>query len=99
VVVLGYLASMVFSGVETAAVAGSLSALGAAMFSIGIPKNSVIQYETALKADNFLVMVHGTPEEAIRGRAILGIEKPSRLDAYTGVKQISPPRDKAAATA
>ena len=34
VVVLGYLASMVFSGVETAAVAGSLSALGAAMFSI-----------------------------------------------------------------
>lgn len=99
VVVLGYLASMVFSGVETAAVAGSLSALGAAMFSIGIPKNSVIQYETALKADNFLVMVHGTPEEAIRGRAILGIEKPTRLDVYTGVKQIAPPRDIAAATA
>jgi hypothetical protein len=99
VVVLGYLASMVFSGVETAAVAGSLSALGAAMFSIGIPKNSVVQYETALKADNFLVMVHGTPEEATRARAILGIEKPSRVDVHTGIKRISPPRCIAAATA
>lgn len=83
VVVLGYLASMVFSGVETAAVAGSLSTLGAAMFSIGIPKDSVIQYERALKADNFLVMVHGTPEEGIRARAILGIEKPARLDNHS----------------
>jgi hypothetical protein len=99
VVVLGYLASMVFSGVETAAVAGSLSALGAAMFSIGIPKDSVVQYETALKADKFLVMVHGTPEEATHARAILGIEKPTRLDVHTGVKLISPPHDLAAATA
>ena len=84
VIILGYLASMVFSGVETAVVAGGLSALGAAMFSIGIPKDSVIQYETALKADNFLVMVHGTAEEAVHARAILGIEKPLRLDAHAG---------------
>jgi hypothetical protein len=83
VIILGYLASMVFSGVETAIVAGGLSALGAAMFSIGIPKDSVIQYETALKADNFLVMVHGTAEEAVRARAILGIQKPLRLDAHS----------------
>src|ERR1700727_2293631 len=72
VVVLGYLASMVFSGVETAIVAGGLSAFGAALYSIGIPKDSIIQYETDLKADIFLVMVHGTPDEAVRARAILG---------------------------
>lgn len=84
VVVLGYLASMVLSGVETAIVVGGMSAIGAAMFGIGIPKNSVIQYETELKADNFLLLVHGTPEEAIRARAILGSSKPLRLDAYAG---------------
>jgi hypothetical protein len=84
VVVLGYLASIVLSGVETAIVVGGMSAIGAAMFGIGIPKNSVIQYETELKADNFLLLVHGTPEEAIRARAILGSSKPLRLDAYAG---------------
>jgi hypothetical protein len=83
VVILGYLASMVFSGVETAAVVGGLSALGAAMFSIGVPKDSVIRYETALKADKFLVMVHGTAQETMRARAILGVEKPSSLEVHT----------------
>lgn len=40
-------------------VVGGLSALGAGLVSIGIPKNSVIQYETAVKTDNYLLMVHG----------------------------------------
>ena len=60
VVVLGYLASMAVSGIENAVVVGGLSALGAALYSIGVPKDSVIQYETAVKADSFLVMAHGT---------------------------------------
>jgi hypothetical protein len=63
VVVLGYLAAMVVSGIEIAVVVGGLSALGAALYSIGIPKDSVINYETAVKADGFLVMAHGTAEE------------------------------------
>jgi hypothetical protein len=92
VVVLGYLASMVFSGVETAIVAGGLSAFGAALYSIGIPKDSVIQYETDLKADNFLVMVHGTPDEAVRARAVLGTVNPLRLDVHEGVKQLASPK-------
>jgi len=91
VVVLGYLASMVLSGVETAVMVGGMSAIGAAMYGIGIPKNSVIQYETEIKADNFLLLVHGTPDEAVRARAILGTAKPSRMDTYAGVKQIVAP--------
>jgi hypothetical protein len=82
VVVLGYLAAMVVSGVETAIVVGGLSAIGAAMYGIGIPKNSVIHYETELKADKFLLLVRGTPAEAARARAILGTARPARLDAY-----------------
>src|ERR1700726_1194156 len=45
VIVLGYLAATAISGIESAVVVGGLSALGAALFSIGIPKDSVIQYE------------------------------------------------------
>ena len=90
VVVLGYLAAIAISGIETAVMVGGLSALGAALYSIGIPRDSVIQYETALKADSFLVMAHGTAEEMARARAILGTANPSRLDVHAGVKAAAP---------
>jgi hypothetical protein len=90
VVVLGYLAAIAISGIETAVMVGGLSALGAALSSIGIPRDSVIQYETALKADSFLVMAHGTAEEMARARAILGTANPSRLDVHAGVKAAAP---------
>ena len=85
VVVLGYLASMVFYGIENAVVVGGMSALGASLYSIGIPKDSVIQYETALKADQFLVMAHGAASEVARAKAILGTVNPSGLEVHTGV--------------
>ena len=72
VIVLGYLASMAVYGIGNAIVVGGLSALGAALYGIGVPKDSVIQYETAIKADSFLVMAHGTKEEMVRAKAILG---------------------------
>ena len=57
-----------------------------ALYGIGIPKDSVIQYEAALKADSFLVMVHGTAEEMVRAKAILGPMDPSRLDVHASLK-------------
>lgn len=50
---------------------GGLSALGAALVGIGIPKDSVLQYETALKADKFLLVAHGTQDEVARAREVL----------------------------
>src|SRR6185312_5115993 len=52
----GYLATIVVAGIENAIVVGGLSALGAALYSIGVPKDSVLPYEAAVKADSFLVM-------------------------------------------
>jgi hypothetical protein len=86
VVVLGYLATVAISTIESAIMVGGLSALGAAVYSIGVPKDSVIQYETALKADKFLVMAHGTAEEVARANAILGTLKPSQLDVHAGAQ-------------
>jgi hypothetical protein len=86
VVVLGYLATAVISAIESAVMVGGLSALGAALYSIGVPKDSVIQYETALKADNFLVMAHGTAEEVERAKVILGTLKPSQLNVHAGAQ-------------
>jgi hypothetical protein len=86
VVVLGYLATVAIAGIENAVLVGGLSALGAAIYSIGVPKDSVLQYETALKADNFLVMAHGSSDEAARAKAILGTAYASRVDIYAGGK-------------
>lgn len=35
---------------ENAVVVGGLSALGAGLFGLGLPKNSIVEYETAIKA-------------------------------------------------
>ena len=87
--VLGHLAAMVFAAVEGAVVVGGLSALGAAMFGLGIPKDSVIQCEQALKADGFLLVAHGPVEEMARAKAILETIEPLRLDLHQDVKDMA----------
>jgi hypothetical protein len=84
--VLGYLAATAISAIEGAVMVGGLSALGAALYGIGIPKDSVLQYETALKADGFLVMAHGTVDEIARAKTILGTVNPASLDVHAGVE-------------
>jgi hypothetical protein len=83
VVVLGYLATIVASGIENAIVVGGLSALGAALYSSGIPKNSVLEYETDLKADSFLVMARGPTAEVERAQTLLASLNASRSDIHT----------------
>ncbi len=71
VMVGGPLVSWVIGALETAVVIGGLTALGGALASIGIPKDSVLRYETALKADKFMLIVHGTVQEVESARNIL----------------------------
>jgi hypothetical protein len=85
VMILGYLASVVVSAVEGAILVGGLSALGAALYSAGIPRDSVVQYEQAVKANGFLVIVHGAVAELMRAKTILAQGNPSRLDLHDGL--------------
>jgi hypothetical protein len=91
VMVLGYLGAIALSAIEGAVVTGGLSAIGAALFSIGIPKDSVIEYEAAVKADDFLVMAHGTADEMVRAKTILDAAKPSRIDVHGATPPPLPP--------
>jgi hypothetical protein len=87
VVVLGHLAAVVFTAMagaaEGAVVAGGLGALGAALFSIGIPRDSVLQYQQALEADRFLVVAHGPQAEVERARTLLQASGPLQMDLHT----------------
>jgi hypothetical protein len=40
--------------------------------SIGVSNDEIIKYETALKADKYLLMVHGTTAEIAEARTVLG---------------------------
>lgn len=82
VIFLGYIVTAALSAAEGAVVVGSLSALGAALTSLGIPKDSVLNYETAIKADGFLVMAHGTAMEMARAKDILGSGHPSNIEHH-----------------
>ena len=77
-VVLGPLVMMIVSALEGAVVTGGLTALGAGLYSIGIPKDSILKYETALKSDKFLVIAHGSAGDVAKAKSIL--ESTSRED-------------------
>ena len=70
-VVLGPLVMIIVGALEGALVTGGLTALGAGLYSIGIPKDSIIKYETALKSDKFLVIAHGSAGDVARAKSIL----------------------------
>ena len=67
----GPLVMWIVGALEEAAIVGGLSALGAALYSIGIPKNGVVQYETEVKNGKLLLIAHGTPEEVEQAKDIL----------------------------
>ena len=77
-VVLGPLVMIIVSALEGALVTGGLTALGAGLYSIGIPRDSIIKYETALKSDKFLVIAHGSAGDVAKAKSIL--ESTSRED-------------------
>jgi len=76
IIVLGPLVSSIVGGLEGAAVVGGTSALFAALVGLGIPKDTVVQYENEVKAGKFLVVAQGTPDDVLRAKETLAQSKP-----------------------
>jgi len=83
----GPLVGWLVGALEGAVVVGGTSALGAALFSIGIPKDSILKYETALKTDKFVVIAHGSAEDVTQARQILGRTSPETLEDHRLARQ------------
>ncbi len=82
IVALGPVGGMIVGALENAVIVGGLSALGAGLYSVGIPKDSVVKYETAVKADKFLVIVHGTEDEVTKAKEIINSTDPLESEAH-----------------
>ena len=82
VLVAGPLVSWIVGALEGAIVVGGLSAVGAGLYSLGIPKDSILRYETALKTGKFVLIVHGSKDETIHAKEILDRTGPDTLDHH-----------------
>lgn len=71
VAMAGPFVAALVGALEGAVVVGGLSALGAALTQLGVPKDQVIKYETDIKMDKYVLMVHGSAEEADKARTVL----------------------------
>lgn len=66
----GPVVGWIVGALEGAAVTGGLSALGAGLLSIGIPEESIIEYESKIQAGKFVVIAHDALDEVIKTREV-----------------------------
>jgi uncharacterized membrane protein len=85
----GPVVAWIVAGLEGAVEVGALGALGAGLYSIGIPKDNVVKYETALKTDQFLLIVHGTSAEVEEARDIIKTTHPVQFSLHSGAGAIA----------
>jgi hypothetical protein len=83
VLVAGPLVAWIVGALEGAAVVGGLSVIGAGLYGMGIPKNSVVKYEMAVKANKYLLMVHGTMADVERARGIIASTWPINVTLHS----------------
>ena len=61
---------------------GGIDAIGAGLYSLGIPKDSILKYETALKADKFVLIAHGSTAETTRAQGIIKGTSPEAIEHH-----------------
>lgn len=66
------------SAIEGAAIVGGASVLGAALSSLGMHKDAIMKYETAIGADHFVLSVHGDAQDLALAASVLA---PAKVEA------------------
>lgn len=77
VAMAGPVVAALVSALEGAVVVGGVSALAAALSKLGVRKENAVEYESALKADKYILLVHGSAAEHDKAQTIL-----SNADAW-----------------
>src|ERR1700722_2002709 len=80
----GPVVAWIVAGLEGAVEVGALGALGAGLYSIGIPKDRIVKYEAALKTDQFVLIAHGTAAEVAKAKDIIETTHPTQVVLHLG---------------
>jgi hypothetical protein len=75
VAMAGPVVAALVGALEGAVVGGGVSALGAALMQIGFQRDQVLKFEIALKANRYVLLVHGTAGEVSRAHSVLAGSK------------------------
>jgi uncharacterized membrane protein len=78
----GPLVTWILGALEGAVVVGGLSVVGAALYNLGIPKDSIVRYEKAIKTGSFVLIAHGTMFDTTLAKEILNRTHPGTLDHH-----------------
>jgi hypothetical protein len=62
--------------------AEELTAVGAGLYSLNIPRASVRRYESAIKSHKLLLIAHGSPQELLKSREVLRVSRPDEMDLH-----------------
>ena len=68
--VIGPISLWIVVALENSAIFGGLSALGATLYSLGLTKESIHDYEEALRKGNYLVIVHGPAQAVMEAKRV-----------------------------
>jgi uncharacterized membrane protein len=82
ILVGGPLVSWIVGALEGAILVGGLSAVGAGLYSLGIPNDSILKYEQALRNDKFVLVVHGSMDDTTQAKAILDRTQPESVEHH-----------------
>ncbi len=80
--VAGPLVGWIVGALESAIAVAGVSAIGAGLYSLGISKDSILRYDTALKIGTYVLIATGSAEDAAHARGILSETKPDSLDHH-----------------
>jgi hypothetical protein len=82
ILIAGPLVRGMISGLELAITGGGLSLPGAALYVLGIPRNSVVRYDWSLRADKVLLVGHGTQRQLLKAKDVLGNTQPDEVSIH-----------------
>ncbi len=71
VAVAGPLTASLVCAIESSFAIGDIGVLAAALVEVGAPLDEVIEYEMALQANKFLLVVHGDPLDVAKASAVI----------------------------
>jgi hypothetical protein len=89
VMVFGPLVSSIVRELETAAAGGDLSALGAGLYSVGVPADSAGEYEAVIKAAKFVLVAEGTVDEVARAKSVLDTTGARKVAAHAPPRSVA----------
>ena len=72
----GPVVAALFAALEGAVLLGGASAIGAALTMIGVPEDLKIKYESALKAEQYVLILHGDARQVAKARAVVDAASP-----------------------